>query len=157
RSGACDEGEHLGRSWEMLHAFAERNLPQCHSLGTLSSRQSGTSTTGQTGVLETRSDDRECTAAEGDQALQLRVVPTALVRVPSASHGGLAARPSQSAAKAQAILGWFGYSQADRWRNHRLNRKHAIVLASTMPTCVFVWKPSRMQRAKNFSHEISLS
>jgi dipeptidyl aminopeptidase/acylaminoacyl peptidase len=41
------------------------------------------------------------------QALQLRGVPTALVRVPGASHGGLAARPSQSAAKAQAILGWF--------------------------------------------------
>ncbi|MDB5418314.1 MAG: peptidase prolyl oligopeptidase active site region, partial [Phenylobacterium sp.] len=31
------------------------------------------------------------------QALQLRGVPTALVRVPGASHGGLAARPSQSA------------------------------------------------------------
>ncbi|MDB5419600.1 MAG: peptidase prolyl oligopeptidase active site region, partial [Phenylobacterium sp.] len=41
------------------------------------------------------------------QALQLRGVPTALVRVPGASHGGLAARPSQSAAKAAAILGWF--------------------------------------------------
>jgi dipeptidyl aminopeptidase/acylaminoacyl peptidase len=41
------------------------------------------------------------------QALQLRGVPTALVRVPGASHGGLAARPSQSAAKAAAILAWF--------------------------------------------------
>ena len=41
------------------------------------------------------------------QALQLRGVPTALVRVPDASHGGLAARPSQSAAKAAAILAWF--------------------------------------------------
>ncbi|WP_334162920.1 S9 family peptidase [Phenylobacterium sp.] len=41
------------------------------------------------------------------QALQLRGVPTALVRVPGASHGGLTARPSQSAAKAQAILAWF--------------------------------------------------
>jgi len=41
------------------------------------------------------------------QALQLRGVPTALVRVPGASHGGLTARPSQSASKAQAILGWF--------------------------------------------------
>jgi dipeptidyl aminopeptidase/acylaminoacyl peptidase len=41
------------------------------------------------------------------QALQLRGVPTALIRVPGASHGGLAARPSQSASKAQAILGWF--------------------------------------------------
>jgi hypothetical protein len=34
-------------------------------------------------------------------------VPTALVRVPGASHGGLTARPSQSAAKAQAIVAWF--------------------------------------------------
>jgi dipeptidyl aminopeptidase/acylaminoacyl peptidase len=40
-------------------------------------------------------------------ALQLRGVPTALVKVPGASHGGLAARPSQSAAKASAILAWF--------------------------------------------------
>ena len=41
------------------------------------------------------------------QALQLRGVPTALVKVPGASHGGLATRPSQSAAKASAILAWF--------------------------------------------------
>jgi dipeptidyl aminopeptidase/acylaminoacyl peptidase len=41
------------------------------------------------------------------EALQLRGVPTALVKVPGASHGGLAARPSQSAAKASAILTWF--------------------------------------------------
>ena len=41
------------------------------------------------------------------EALQLRGVPTALVKVPGASHGGLAARPSQSAAKASAILAWF--------------------------------------------------
>ncbi|MEP7244355.1 MAG: S9 family peptidase [Gammaproteobacteria bacterium] len=41
------------------------------------------------------------------QALQLRGVPTALVKVPGASHGGIAARPSQSAAKASAIIAWF--------------------------------------------------
>lgn len=41
------------------------------------------------------------------QALQLQGVPTGLVKVPGASHGGLAARPSQSAAKASAILAWF--------------------------------------------------
>jgi len=46
------------------------------------------------------------------QALQLRGVPTALVKVPGASHGGFAARPSQSAAKASAILAWF-----DRYRS----------------------------------------
>ncbi len=49
------------------------------------------------------------------EALQLRGVPTALVKVPGASHGGLAARPSQSAAKASAILAWFErYRQAPR-------------------------------------------
>jgi dipeptidyl aminopeptidase/acylaminoacyl peptidase len=41
-------------------------------------------------------------------ALQLQRVPTALVKVPGASHGGLAARPSQSAARVSAILDWFG-------------------------------------------------
>ncbi len=45
------------------------------------------------------------------QALQLRGVPTALIKVPGASHEGIAARPSQSAAKASAILAWF-----DRYR-----------------------------------------
>jgi hypothetical protein len=30
-----------------------------------------------------------------------------LVKVPNASHGGIAARPSQSAAKAAAIIAWF--------------------------------------------------
>ncbi|HEY6484081.1 MAG TPA: S9 family peptidase [Steroidobacteraceae bacterium] len=44
-------------------------------------------------------------------ALQLRGIPTELVKVPGASHGGLTARPSQSAAKASAILAWF-----DRYR-----------------------------------------
>ena len=49
------------------------------------------------------------------QALQLRGVPTAFVRVPGASHGGLAVRPSQSAAKAQAILSWFSrYNEAEK-------------------------------------------
>jgi dipeptidyl aminopeptidase/acylaminoacyl peptidase len=41
------------------------------------------------------------------EALQLRGVPTALVKVPGASHGGLTDRPSQSATKASAILAWF--------------------------------------------------
>ncbi len=41
------------------------------------------------------------------QALQLQGVDTGLVKVPGASHGGLTARPSQSAAKASAILAWF--------------------------------------------------
>jgi dipeptidyl aminopeptidase/acylaminoacyl peptidase len=47
------------------------------------------------------------------QALQLRGVPTAFVKVPGASHGGLAARPSQSAARASAILAWFDRYGAD--------------------------------------------
>lgn len=52
------------------------------------------------------------------QALQLAGVPTALVKVPGASHGGLTARPSQSAAKASAILAWFGkYRTKDERRS----------------------------------------
>jgi hypothetical protein len=36
------------------------------------------------------------------------------VKVPGASHGGIAARPSQAAAKASAILAWF-----DRYRTNK--------------------------------------
>jgi dipeptidyl aminopeptidase/acylaminoacyl peptidase len=61
-------------------------------------------------------EDYRTPVSESEQyyeALQLRGVPTALVKVPGASHGGLAARPSQSAAKASAILAWFErYRQA---------------------------------------------
>ena len=56
------------------------------------------------------SQDYRTPVSEAEQyytALQLRGVPTALVKVPGASHGGIAARPSQSAAKAAAILAWF--------------------------------------------------
>ncbi len=48
------------------------------------------------------------------EALKLRGIPTALVKVPGASHGGLAARPSQSAAKASAILAWYQRYQSAR-------------------------------------------
>lgn len=55
-------------------------------------------------------EDYRTPVSESEQyytALRLRGVPTALVKVPGASHGGIAARPSQSAAKAAAILAWF--------------------------------------------------
>jgi dipeptidyl aminopeptidase/acylaminoacyl peptidase len=60
------------------------------------------------------SEDYRTPVSQAEQyytALQLRGVPTALVKVPGASHGGIAARPSQAAAKASAILAWF-----DRYR-----------------------------------------
>ena len=60
-------------------------------------------------------EDYRTPVSESEQyytALRLRGVPTALVKVPGASHGGIAARPSQSAAKAAAILAWF-----ERYRN----------------------------------------
>jgi dipeptidyl aminopeptidase/acylaminoacyl peptidase len=56
------------------------------------------------------SEDYRTPVSEAEQlysALQLKEVPTVLVKVPGASHGGIAARPSQSAAKAAAILAWF--------------------------------------------------
>ena len=40
-------------------------------------------------------------------ALKIAGVPTTLVKIPGASHGGIGARPSQSAAKAAAIIAWF--------------------------------------------------
>ncbi len=63
------------------------------------------------------SDDYRTPDSESEQyyeALQLRGVPTAFVKVPGASHGGIAARPSQAAAKASAILAWF-----DRYRTNK--------------------------------------
>jgi len=56
------------------------------------------------------SDDYRTPPSEAEQyytALQIRGVPTALIKVPGASHGGLASRPSQSGAKASAIIAWF--------------------------------------------------
>jgi dipeptidyl aminopeptidase/acylaminoacyl peptidase len=56
------------------------------------------------------SQDFRTPVTEAEQfytALKLRGVPTELVKVPGANHEDLAARPSQSAAKASAILAWF--------------------------------------------------
>ena len=56
------------------------------------------------------SEDYRTPVSEAEQyysALRVRGVPTALVKVPGASHGGIAARPSQSGAKAAAIIAWF--------------------------------------------------
>jgi dipeptidyl aminopeptidase/acylaminoacyl peptidase len=60
------------------------------------------------------SEDYRTPDSEAEQyytALQIRGIPTAFVKVPGASHGGIASRPSQAAAKASAILAWF-----DRFR-----------------------------------------
>jgi dipeptidyl aminopeptidase/acylaminoacyl peptidase len=65
------------------------------------------------------SEDYRTPDSEAEQyyeALQLRGIPTALVKVPGASHETLTDRPSQSAAKASAILAWF-----DRYRTDRGN------------------------------------
>ncbi|KHK93623.1 alpha/beta hydrolase family protein [Novosphingobium malaysiense] len=62
------------------------------------------------------SDDYRTPDSESEQyyaALQIRGVPTAMVKVPDASHGGIAARPSQAAAKASAILAWFDKYRTD--------------------------------------------
>ena len=60
------------------------------------------------------SEDYRTPVSEAEQyyaALRIAGVPSALVKVPGASHGGLAARPSQSAARIAAIVAWF-----DRYR-----------------------------------------
>lgn len=61
------------------------------------------------------SNDFRTPVSEAEQyytALRLRGVPTKFIKVPGASHGGIAARPSQSAAKATAILAWFDQYRA---------------------------------------------
>jgi dipeptidyl aminopeptidase/acylaminoacyl peptidase len=63
------------------------------------------------------SDDYRTPDSEAEQyyeALQLRGVPTMLVKVPGASHETLTDRPSQSAAKASAILAWFDRYRTDK-------------------------------------------
>ncbi len=60
-------------------------------------------------MLLTGENDRRTPMAESEQffqALQLLKVPTALVRVPGASHG-IARRPSHLMAKVAYVLGWF--------------------------------------------------
>ena len=63
------------------------------------------------------SSDFRTPVSEAEQyytALQMRGIPTALVKVPGASHGSIAARPSQAAAKASAILSWFDRYRTDK-------------------------------------------
>jgi dipeptidyl aminopeptidase/acylaminoacyl peptidase len=63
------------------------------------------------------SDDYRTPVSESEQyytALQMRGIPTALVKVPGASHGSIASRPSQAAAKASAILAWFDKYRTDK-------------------------------------------
>ena len=63
------------------------------------------------------SEDYRTPDSEAEQyyeALQLRGVPTLLVKVPGASHETLTDRPSQSAAKASAILAWFDRYRTDK-------------------------------------------
>jgi dipeptidyl aminopeptidase/acylaminoacyl peptidase len=80
-------------------------------------------------ILVVGSEDYRTPDSEAEQfyeALQLRGVPTMLVKVPGASHGGIAARPSQSAAKASAILAWF-----DRYRD---NGTSTVAIDKRMPS-----------------------
>ncbi|MEO7602376.1 MAG: S9 family peptidase [Sphingomicrobium sp.] len=54
-------------------------------------------------------EDHRTPVSQAEQyyaALQIRGVPTAFIKVPGVGHG-ITARPSQSAAKASAILAWF--------------------------------------------------
>lgn len=66
------------------------------------------------------SNDYRTPVSEAEQyyaALQIRGIPTALVKVPEASHGGIAARPSQAAGKAAAIIAWFDrYRGKPKWQ-----------------------------------------
>ncbi len=68
------------------------------------------------------SEDFRTPPAEAEQyyaALQLRKVPTAYIKVPGVGHG-ITARPSQSAAKAAAIIAWF-----DKYRTRQATAQTA--------------------------------
>jgi dipeptidyl aminopeptidase/acylaminoacyl peptidase len=63
-------------------------------------------------------EDQRTPPHEAEQlynALQLRGVPTALIRIPGASHN-LVGRPSQNAARVSAILDWFERYRGQRWQ-----------------------------------------
>jgi dipeptidyl aminopeptidase/acylaminoacyl peptidase len=82
----------------------------------------------KTPTLVVGSEDYRTPDSEAEQfyaALKLKGVPTTFVKVPDASHGGITARPSQSAAKAAAIIAWF-----DKYRSG----KSAQPLASAEET-----------------------
>jgi dipeptidyl aminopeptidase/acylaminoacyl peptidase len=63
-------------------------------------------------------EDQRTPPSEAEQlytALQLRGVPTALIRVPGAPHN-LVGRPSQNAARVSAIIEWFDRYRRQRWQ-----------------------------------------
>ncbi|MBV8972051.1 MAG: S9 family peptidase, partial [Sphingomonadaceae bacterium] len=67
-------------------------------------------------LLMVGEDDKRTPGSEAEQfyaALTIRKVPTGLIRVPGASHHGLAERPSQLTAENSAILAWFGRYRTD--------------------------------------------
>jgi dipeptidyl aminopeptidase/acylaminoacyl peptidase len=67
-------------------------------------------------MLIVGTEDYRTPMSESEQyygALQVAGVPTALVEVPGAGHVSLASRPSQSAARVEAILSWFGRYRTD--------------------------------------------
>ena len=80
------------------------------------------------------SEDYRTPVSEAEQyyaALQLKGVPTALVKVPGASHGGIAARPSQSAAKASAIIAWFDRYRTGKGAQPVASKEQASIPAAT--------------------------
>ncbi len=56
-------------------------------------------------------------------ALQLRGIPTALLRAPGAGHASLGTRPSQNAAIIAAILAWFHHYDSPRTAQSRVLEK----------------------------------
>ena len=90
-----------GPPWENLEHYMDRS--PIHHVGNVT-----TPTMLITGEVDWRTPMSE--SEQFYQALKIRKVPSALVRIPEASHG-IAARPSHLIAKVQHILAWF-----DRYR-----------------------------------------
>jgi acylaminoacyl-peptidase len=86
-----------GTPWENLDHYMDRS--PIHHVGNVT-----TPTMLITGEVDWRTPMSE--SEQFYQALKIRKVPSALVRIPEASHG-IAARPSHLITKVQHILGWF--------------------------------------------------
>jgi dipeptidyl aminopeptidase/acylaminoacyl peptidase len=86
-------------------------------------------------------EDYRTPVSEAEQlysALKLKAFRL-LVKVPNASHGGIAGRPSQSAAKAAAIIAWF-----DKYRNAQaLRRRNALGIIRSLDW----WRSARPRSA----------
>nr|WP_184015331.1 S9 family peptidase [Sphingobium boeckii] len=94
----------MGRQWFGKQPWEDHELYWKHSPLSLVGNVT-TPTMLIVGDQDHRTDPSQAEQFYG--ALQIRGVPTTLIKIPGASHGTFSTRPSQSAARVNAILAWF--------------------------------------------------